>query len=217
MIEIKDVSYSYKDACVLDSVSMEINKGQFIGIIGGNGAGKTTLVKLIIGLIKPDKGRIIRQKDIKVSYVRQTTADADISFPASALEIVESGLTDKKSFFMLRRSNRQKAVEIMKSMDIYELRKHLISELSGGQQQKVKIAKALVSDPDLIVLDEPDEGMDQIGHAKFIELIDKLHEQKKTIIFVSHHPDDLKNADKIYAIEDSRIKTIQRELNYVSI
>ena len=88
----------------------------------------------------------------------------------------------------------------------------IISSLSGGQFQRVKLAKALVNDPSLIILDEPDAGMDEESHEHLISIINKLHEQKKSVLFVSHHPPDLEDADKIFFIEDGKILTYKHEL-----
>lgn len=210
MIIFENVSFSYPDIDVLNNVSFKLEDGKFIGILGPNGGGKSTFLKLALDLIKPTDGKIIRT-DKKVSYVAQTTSISDSSFPASVEEVIYLGLVNNKIDFHYFK-NKKKVEEIMKELSIYDLRKKLVNELSGGQLQKVKIAKAIISDPTLLVLDEPDAGMDDDAHSNLIRLINELHHKKTTILFVSHHEEDLKEADQIYFIEKGSILTYEDEL-----
>jgi zinc transport system ATP-binding protein len=217
MIELKDVSFSFKKEPVLQNINLKIADGAFIGVIGPNGAGKTTLIRLILGILKPTSGKIART-DKKISYVSQTTSLNDSSFPSSVEEVVALGLASNKPFIFDFNSKKKRTEEVLKNVGIYDLRKKLVSELSGGQLQKVKIAKALVSSPSLVVLDEPDAGMDEKSHEKLIETINMLHEKKKiTVIFISHHMDDLTNADHIFLVENGKVTSVQEGEKYVSI
>jgi zinc transport system ATP-binding protein len=217
MIELKDVSFSFKKEPVLQNINLTIADGAFIGVIGPNGAGKTTLIRLILGILKPTSGKIART-DKKISYVSQTTSLNDSSFPSSVEEVVALGLASNKPFIFDFNSKKKRTEEVLKDVGIYDLRKKLVSELSGGQLQKVKIAKALVSSPSLVVLDEPDAGMDEKSHEKLIETINMLHEKKKiTVIFISHHMDDLTNADHIFLVENGKVTSVQEGEKYVSI
>lgn len=217
MIELKDVSFSFKKEPVLQNINLMIADGAFIGVIGPNGAGKTTLIRLILGILKPTSGKIART-DKKISYVSQTTSLNDSSFPSSVEEVVALGLASNKPFIFDFNSKKKRTEEVLKDVGIYDLRKKLVSELSGGQLQKVKIAKALVSSPSLVVLDEPDAGMDEKSHEKLIETINMLHEKKKiTVIFISHHMDDLTNADHIFLVENGKVTSVQEGEKYVSI
>lgn len=217
MIELKNVSFSFKKEPVLQNINLIINDGTFVGVIGPNGAGKTTLIRLILGILKPTSGKIART-DKKISYVSQTTSLNDSSFPSSVEEVVALGLASNKPFIFDFNSKKKRTEEVLKDVGIYDLRKKLVSELSGGQLQKVKIAKALVSSPSLVVLDEPDAGMDEKSHEKLIETINMLHEKKKiTVIFISHHMDDLTNADHIFLVENGKVTSVQEGEKYVSI
>jgi zinc transport system ATP-binding protein len=217
MIELKNVSFSFKKEPVLQNINLIINDGTFVGVIGPNGAGKTTLIRLILGILKPTSGRIVRT-DKKISYVSQTTSLNDSSFPSNVEEVVALGLATNKPFLFDFKSKKKRTEEVLKDVGIYDLRKKLVSELSGGQLQKVKIAKALVSSPSLVVLDEPDAGMDEKSHEKLIETINMLHEKKKiTVIFISHHMDDLTNADHIFLVENGKVTSVQEGEKYVSI
>ncbi|MFA6586863.1 MAG: ATP-binding cassette domain-containing protein [Bacilli bacterium] len=216
MIELQKVSFSYKDEPVLKDVSFRIEDGSFVGVIGSNGAGKTTLIRLVLGILKPTGGKILRT-DKRISYVSQTTSLSDSSFPSSVEEVVSLGLCSNSPFLFGYREKKEKVENVLKETGLFELRKRLVYQLSGGQLQKVKIAKALVSDPTLIVLDEPDSGMDEKSHEKLIETVDELHDRKKTVLFISHHMDDLGKADKILLVGNGGVSLVQEGEKHVSI
>lgn len=210
MIQFSHVSFSFPDTDVLHDICFQMEAGQFIGILGPNGGGKSTFLRLALGILKPTKGKIIRT-DERVSYIAQTTSISDSSFPATVEEVVGLGLVDS-SVKLFGRGKKQKVKAAMEAIEIAPLRKKLVNELSGGQLQRVKIAKALVSDPSLIVLDEPDAGMDDKAHESLINIIKDLHKKGVSILFVSHHPQDLEDADAIYFIEDGGICSYEKEL-----
>ncbi len=210
MITFEHVYFSYSDVKVLNDVSFDRKEGDFVGILGPNGGGKSTFLKLCLGLLKPVSGKVTLEAK-KVSYIAQTTSLSDSSFPATVEEIVSLGLVGSLPSFRFK-ERKEKVEKILEEFNLIPLKKRRINELSGGQQQRVKIAKALVKDPDLIVLDEPDAGRDDRSHESLIEAIDKLHEKKKSILFVSHHPEDLKMADRIYFIEQGKRMPYQDEL-----
>lgn len=211
MIEFKDVTFSFPDAEILEDVSFTLNDGEFIGILGPNGGGKTTFLRLVLGLLKPQKGSI-KVTDKNIAYISQTTAMSDSNFPATVKEVVKLGLVkNKPTIFSIKKDN-EKVTSILKELNLYEFRNKLVSELSGGQFQRVKLAKALVGNPSLLILDEPDAGMDEESHDNLIHIVNELHEKKINILFVSHHPHDLESADKIYFIEDGKMLTYEHEL-----
>ena len=210
MIQFDHVSFSYSDHKILNDINLRLEDGKFIGILGPNGGGKSTFLKLTLGLLKPTSGKILRTKE-KVSYIAQTTSLSDSSFPATVEEIVSLGLSKELPFYQYQEKKRR-TTEILKEFQLLHLRKRMVGELSGGQLQRVKIAKALIKDPDLIVLDEPDAGMDETSHENLVELINQLHERGKSILFVSHHPHDLEKADQILFVEEGKIVTYEEEL-----
>ena len=211
MIEFKDVTFSFPDAEILEDVSFTLNDGEFIGILGPNGGGKTTFLRLVLGLLKPQKGSI-KVTDKNIAYISQTTAMSDSNFPTTVKEVVKLGLVrNKPTIFSIKKDN-EKVTSILKELNLYEFRNKLVSELSGGQFQRVKLAKALVGNPSLLILDEPDAGMDEESHDNLIHIVNELHEKKINILFVSHHPHDLERADKIYFIEDGKILAYEHEL-----
>ena len=210
MIEFKNVSFSYEDSPTLHNVDFKMEDGQFIGILGPNGGGKSTFLKLTLGLLAPASGTLTIT-DKKIAYLSQTTSTSDRDFQCTVEELVSLGAISGKKLF-LNKEDKAKVKKTLEDFGLYPLRKRLINELSGGQLQRVRVAKALIGDPSLLVFDEPDAGMDEENHHNLIHLIEDLHEQGKSILFVSHHPHDLEKADAIYFIEDGKILTYQEEL-----
>lgn len=210
MIQFEHVSFSYPGTPVLEDISFRLDEGQFVGILGPNGGGKSTFLRLALGLLKPVDGTIT-VKERKISYIAQTTSLSDSSFPATVEEVVSLGLVDNRISFRFK-EKKQKVRKMLEDMNLYTYRKRLVNELSGGQLQRVKIAKALISEPSLVILDEPDAGMDEKAHENLISIIERLHEKKVSILFVSHHPHDLEKADVIYFIEQGKMLTYEKEL-----
>ena len=210
MIEFKNVCFSYEYSPTLHNVDFKMEDGQFIGILGPNGGGKSTFLKLTLGLLSSASGTLTIT-DKKIAYLSQTTSTSDRDFQCTVEELVSLGAISGKKLF-LNKEDKAKVKKTLEDFGLYPLRKRLINELSGGQLQRVRVAKALVGDPSLLVFDEPDAGMDEENHHNLIHLIEDLHEQGKSILFVSHHPHDLEKADAIYFIEDGKILTYQEEL-----
>lgn len=216
VFEIKDVSYEYKDKLeatpALKNISFSINKGDFLAIVGPNGSGKSTLLKLILGLYKLQSGDIlINGKDRKsfnswqeIGYVSQKAAAHAKGFPATVKEVVMSGLTKEKGLFN-RFSNKDnsKLKETLKLLDIEHLENQNVSNLSGGQTQRVFIARALINNPSILVLDEPTEGIDSKHVKDFYNVLMKLKEQDVTILLVTHDIGVVvDNADKVACLNE---------------
>ena len=208
IVELRKISFSYNREVLLSDVSLSIQEGSFIGILGDNGSGKTTLLRIMLGLLKPNAGEALINAE-KISYVSQTTSKEDLSFPADVFEVVSSGLTTGRIHFFTK-SDKRRVDESIDRLGLREARKKSISELSGGQMQRVKIAKALVSEPDLVVLDEPDAGMDGLGRERLAELVETLHQEGRTIVMVSHRAEDFLNADQVYRLASSHL-TLQEK------
>ena len=151
VIKIKHMSFGYTPSNkTLKNINLEINEGDFLAIIGENGSGKSTLIKCILGLNKVNEGTI--EVDDRIGYLPQITAIPS-SFPATIEEIVLSGTIPnniRKIFYS--KENKQKAQEIMKNLDLYEMRKKCFDEISGGQRQRVLIARALCATEKIILL-----------------------------------------------------------------
>ena len=186
LIEIKNVFAGYdKKSTVLKDICLNVQDLDFLGIIGPNGGGKTTLVKLILGLLRPFSGEITyRDNNLKqrIGYMPQTNS-IDKKFPILVSEVVESGLASEKS--MSKEEKRIRTQEIISEMGIEETASKPIGELSGGQLQRTLLARAVINQPELLILDEPNSYVDKRFEMHFYNLLQKINE-KTAIILVSH-------------------------------
>lgn len=204
MIDLKDITFAYTDKTILNNINLHINDGQFVGLIGLNGAGKSTLLKIILGINKPQAGKVTDTFK-KKSFVSQLTGNSDFIFPATVTEVVSLGLKFKP-FSFITKEDKHKIKDMLTTMGIDKYANSSTSELSGGQQQRVRLAKALISDPDLLILDEPTTGMDEDGRKEFLNLIEGMHTKRNmTIIIVSHALEELKNVDSLYRLHEGKI------------
>jgi zinc transport system ATP-binding protein len=192
VVQMKNVTAGYGNIVALDNVSLSIPAGSFTGIIGPNGGGKTTLVKLILGLIEPWSGevKVWNQKPqsirSKIGYVPQMV-HINRQFPISVRQVVLQGcLADKPLFFhQYSAIDKEKVEWSLDRLNISDLAERQIAQLSGGQWQRVLIARALVVDPVLLILDEPTNGLDSSASSKVYELLQELN-RKMTIVMVTH-------------------------------
>lgn len=186
IIEIKDVSVNYGSVTALDNISISIKKGTFIGVIGPNGGGKTTLIKVLLGLIKPTKGEFHINSDKPIGYVPQFN-NFEKKFPITVCRVILMGsMSDNKNIFhKYKKEDKEKSLKVMTLLGIEDLSERLISQLSGGQMQKVLIARALMTDPDILILDEPTASIDSQSRTDIYNLFNDL-KGKKTILLISH-------------------------------
>lgn len=186
MIYLKDVNFAYNNGpIVLQDINLEIKVGEFIGVVGPNGSGKTTLLKLIAGLLKPNNGRIA-MATTALGYVAQfTTFNND--FPISVADTVLMGrLRNTRVLGNYTKADRQQACKILEKLEIADLRNKPLNSLSGGQLQRVMIARALVCKPKVLLLDEPTANIDIHAEKNIFELLQQLNEEGITILVVSH-------------------------------
>jgi zinc transport system ATP-binding protein len=195
VLRVEGVRFSYGRHAVLDGVSLEVGRGEFVALAGPNGSGKSTLVRIALGLIAPQTGDIRlfgerpeRLKDRwRVGYVPQRALLAD-HLPATVGEVVASGRLARRGWARRPRRGDHSAIE--RALDVVALadRRHTpIVELSGGQQQRAFIARALVSDPELLVLDEPIAGVDAESQARFRDaLVTRCRAEGVAVLLVSH-------------------------------
>lgn len=175
---------------VLEDVSFTVQKGDYIGIIGPNGAGKTTLLKVILGLIRPFRGEVWvfgkRPEEVRtlVGYVPQER-DFPRDFPLTVLDVVLMGRIKERPFRPYRREDREKALEVLQLVEMAHLWDRPIGTLSGGELQRVLIARALVSNPKLLLLDEPTANVDLPVETEFFELLERIR-RDMTVILVTH-------------------------------
>lgn len=192
IIKLKNINKSFDEVKVLKDINLEVKEGQFLAIIGPNGGGKTTLLKIILGLIEPDNGDVkIKNLDIKkgrklIGYVPQIS-DFNKKFPIDVEDVILMGrISDQKGLFYNYTTKDHKLAEnIMKELDIFEIKNRQIGKLSGGQLQKVLIGRALVSEPEILLLDEPTASLDSEARSNIYEILKEINE-KITIIVVTH-------------------------------
>lgn len=186
LVHIRDLDAGYHGNLVLSNISLSILEQDFIGIIGPNGGGKTTLIKIVMGLLKPLKGKIaygIDRSDI--GYLPQGY-QLDESFPISVQEVVASGLKNSlKSGYRLSQEGRNRLKDTLKTTGLEKLQKRPIGDLSGGELQRTLLARAIVSSPRLLVLDEPDTHVDNRFEMELYQLLFELN-KSMTILLVSH-------------------------------
>lgn len=207
IINVDNLSYYYDSFPALDHISFSVEKGDFLGIIGPNGAGKTTLFQCILGIMSNFSGKInlfgsnVKQnKKIlqRIGYVPQKKS-VEQTFPATVSEIVSLGVIGKD----IKKESIESAIEFV---ELGSYRNKRIGELSEGQQQRVIIAKALVKQPELLILDEPTTGIDSVAQNKFYDLLTRLNKDRGiTIVWSSH---DMNAVEKLA----SKVACIDRKL-----
>jgi zinc transport system ATP-binding protein len=191
VIEIQDLWFSYNGRPVLKDINLKLQRGGFTAMIGPNGGGKTTLMKLMLGLLKPDKGvvKVFGQSPQKAAsrlgYVPQEIG-INKDFPISVMDVVLMGrLNSFKGWSRHSRKDKMAAQKVLEQMDMWEYRNNRIGHLSGGQRQRVFIARALVTEPEILFLDEPTASVDSAHQSDFFSILKELNE-KATIIIVNH-------------------------------
>lgn len=194
MIKIEDLQYHIAHKTILEDINLEIPEGVFAAIIGPNGAGKSTLIKLLLGLIEMQEGSIhiggVPQKkwlkEHSFGYLPQRE-EYDRGFPATARDIVLMGIAGTLPWGKrFTKEHEAKALDAMRMCGIDEKVQAQIGSLSGGEYQRVLLARAILTDSKYLILDEPEAGIDRPGVTSFFKLLKKFNEAGKTIITVSH-------------------------------
>ncbi len=221
-LELQNLWVYFDTRCILEDVNLVVEENDFLGIIGPNGGGKTTLLKTIVGLLKPTKGTIRiygkRVEDAKdmIGYVPQVSTP-DLTFPVTVWDVVLSGRMNRSRMSRpYNDADKAAAINALKSLDLLQLKDEPISRLSGGQRQRAFIARALASNPRLLLLDEPTLSIDRRLDAKFWEYLNEL-KRNMTIMVVTHDISALSRyVDKIACLNRrlyySGTKQITREM-----
>jgi ABC-type Mn2+/Zn2+ transport system ATPase subunit len=196
LIRFEEVTLAYDGTPAVESASLNVPEGAFVGVLGPNGSGKSTLLRGILGLLTPSRGRIfvgdlcchqLAKVRLEIGYVPQSS-QVDRHFPARVLDVVLMGLYP--GLGLLRRpgpGHRAKALECLDAVGMADLARRPIGNLSGGQRQRVSIARALVRDPKILLLDEPYSGLDVQSQCSVMELIANTHRQRGlTTLMVTH-------------------------------
>ena len=216
-VTLSNISFRYDQDWVLKDIDLDIYKNEFLGVVGPNGGGKTTLLKIILGLLKPNKGRV--KTSGLVSYVPQQLA-FEKYFPITVLDVVLMGLLDElKNRIIQNPENIQKALSALKKLDILDLALKKFGELSGGQRQRTLIARAIVNGPQILILDEPTANIDKKAQDLVHSMLAKL-KGNVTLVMVSHNFDYIvSDVDRVACINKALHlhKTVKTELGNISL
>lgn len=209
IVEVRHLSFAYGKTPVLIDASFSVFQGEFIGIIGPNGGGKTTLLRLLLGFLQPSSGSIHIVNSREIAYVPQS-ARFDKSFPISVEEVILSGLLSKLPWYgHFAKKERMLAQEALEKVKLSHLMHAAFGSLSGGEAQRVLIARALVSDPKLLLLDEPTSGIDVQAEADIHTILKEIR-MDRTILMVTH---DLQTAVE----QVDRVICVQRQVSIFEI
>lgn len=224
VIHASRLTYRYESEPVFNDVDFSIQKGDFVAIIGANGSGKSTLMRLLLGELDLQHGEIELfgekassfQDWPKIGYVPQNSSAKYVNFPATSLEVVKANLYSKTGLFRLpNKKDRNTALDALDEVQMAPYAKRMLSELSGGQLQRVMLARVLVSEPDLLVLDEPTNGVDASTVDLLYKRLKELNESyNMTIVMVTH--DLVRAADYVSRVlcleEGSMVELSQEEI-----
>jgi zinc transport system ATP-binding protein len=196
IFDVKNLYFNVAGQDILSNISFEVFNSEYIAIIGPNGGGKTTLIRMLLGLEKPTRGEIklfgkrienFKEWD-KIGYVPQRASHVDANFPATVQDIVNMGRTSKRKLFSrMGKYDKDIVKDSMQKMGVLDLKNKMVGTLSGGQRQRVMIARALASKPEILILDEPNTGVDMVSQKNFYKLLSKLNKEENiTIVFITH-------------------------------
>lgn len=201
MIQIENLNFSYSGNApfILDNITLNIPKGSYVSIIGENGSAKSTLIKLILKILKPQSGSIKINTQF-IGYVPQRVDSFNSQFPITVSEVLNC---HKKT---LKIKDAKAVINCMESTGIRDFKNKLIGSLSGGQLQKVFISRAIMGDPDLLILDEPSTGIDVKSQEEIYSIIKHINKRHKiTVLSVEHNMvAALKNSSHIYSLEKAK-------------
>ena len=184
MLSVHNLSFRYDaySKYILEDISFEVEKGEYVSIVGENGSGKSTLVRLLLGLLKPTTGEV-QQRASSIGYVPQKKISLT-HFPLTVFELLDSYRR------VLKVKDKNVVHDMLKEVGLLGFEKKLAGELSGGQLQKLYIARALINKPELLILDEPSTGIDVKGQREIYTILKRLNQDSKiTIVSVDHNLD----------------------------
>ena len=210
LFEMNSLSASYGANVVLQDVDFKVNENDFVGVIGPNGGGKTTLLKVILGLVKPVKGRMVFNNELingnSIGYLPQIST-GDINYPVTVTDIVLSGLMIRKGIISgMSSSDKNKAHAVIDELGLSGMSASSLSELSGGQMQRVFLGRAIIGNPKLLLLDEPGNFVDATFENDFYEKLKDLN-SRMAILMVSHDVGTISSHIKSFAC-------VNRSLHY---
>ncbi|MDO5755321.1 MAG: ABC transporter ATP-binding protein [Tissierellia bacterium] len=212
IIEIKDLNFSYTDTPLLQGLNLTVNKGDFVGITGPNGSGKSTLLKLITGQLNSKDSIIVEGGNLEnVGYVPQSNVQMNITFPITCQEVVQLNLYREMGPFKIPgRKVKEKATMALQMVGMAKKKRYNFNTLSGGEKQRVMIAKALVAEPKLLIFDEPTAGIDAESKEILYRILKHLNEHHQiTILVVTHELEGSRQYfQRILRLDQGKIKEV---------
>lgn len=192
ILEVENLKVSYSNHIALENINFKIENGEYVCLVGENGSGKSTLIKSIVGLLKPEEGNINLNISLdEVAYLSQTNLK-DLDFPAISKEIIMTGVQKHKKLPFYTKKDKEKYKDVIKKLKIEEIQNRRIGDLSGGQKQRILIARALIREPKLLILDEPEAGLDYNITKELYKILEELNTKNKmTIIMATHDIDEI--------------------------
>ncbi|GAB7017735.1 metal ABC transporter ATP-binding protein [Halostagnicola bangensis] len=194
VITAENVSFAYDEQPVVEDVSLSVEEGEFLGLIGPNGSGKTTLLKILLGLEQPDSGAVELfgtpvsefTDGTRLGYVSQQSSEADSMMPVTVREVIEMGRYPHAGLRRLNDDDHRIVDDALEQVGIVDLADRRINQVSGGQKQRAYIARALASEADLLALDEPTVGVDADSVEQFYDLLTELNEGGMSVVLIEH-------------------------------
>lgn len=194
LITFDHATLGYGRRVVLSDITFDIPAGDFLGLVGPNGAGKTTMLRAILGSLAPQAGTVTKAPGLRFGYVPQRDS-VDYNFPLKVIDVVLMGRYDRIG--LVRRpsaADRERAYDALDHVGIRDLAERPLGALSGGQKQRALIARALVGEPNVLILDEPTTGMDLVSSTQILGLVRELHDSDTlTVLMVSHALNEVAN------------------------
>lgn len=205
IVKLDSVSKSFKMDSVLTDVSVEFEQGKIYGIVGKNGAGKTVLFKVIAGFLRPTSGHVyVKDKEIGVNSDFAEDIGLIIETPGFLSQY--SAYKNLEYLASIRNKITEKEIrEAIRLVGLDDKSKKKVGKFSLGMRQRLGIAQAIMENPELIILDEPMNGLDKNGIAIVKDLLRKLKEEGKTIIMASHYAEDMEICDEVFEMEDGKL------------
>lgn len=200
LLQVRDITKTLKRRKILQGISFDIDRGTLTGLVGENGAGKSTLVKIIVGLLKADRGHVVLRGSF--GYCPQDSLVLD---HLSVLENFQYFST-AYNLYLDKAACQLRMDELMKTFHFAQFKRHLVSDLSGGTRQKLNLCLSLLHDPDVLFLDEPYSGFDWETYLTFWKVSEEMVKRGKTILVVTHFLHDHKKFDRIYTLKEGRLE-----------
>lgn len=215
IIEVSNLSFNYRESEILKDINFKVYKRDFVAITGANGSGKSTLMKLMLGILKPNDGSVkLFDEPIEnilnfsnIGYVPQGGLMQVSRFPATVLETILLRIPGGNFFNFSNKARKEEAMKALRHVGMHEYAHRLLSQLSGGQLQRVLIARELMMNPDVIFLDEPTSGLDKASIESLYLLLDHINEVHDiTIVMITHHLDQtVSMINRVFNLDDHQL------------